>query len=463
MEHPYKCIECGNTPLHQHGDGYGCSKCGAAFRIMFGVPLLMKSLEVAPAASTLDFETCSAICQATGVPADEDKCRILQQIMSYNYHLPTLHLAAENNYFLSRIPLPEHLKRSVELSTCSNYPVNQDVRYRIIDHLLPDALACATVSTRNVRLENTGTSIISSKANPPVLLSYHWRTPAGAVVVYDGDRTILPIDLLPGRALTVPTVIRTPAFTGSHMLELSLVHEGVSWLEGGKFTVGVEIVKGAMTAPVHWVQVAGGKYDYGEDHEKGRARLREEVQRRHHAGMRILELGGCCNPMTRGLDADLYIVDIDIQTLQVGQMVVANPGERLHFVAADAYDLPFADGSFDGIAMFATLHHFRAHPGLFLAKLKRLLKRDGFMAIMCEPCGTYLHGQADPSIIRELEHGINEQVFTLEEYHHLFQRAGLYSTWTVIEGASFKTILQVEPNPTPVPVGLAPLLASPAA
>jgi ubiquinone/menaquinone biosynthesis C-methylase UbiE len=462
MTHPYKCIECSHTPLRHRGDAYSCSQCGAKFRVVFGVPLLLKNLEIAPATNALDFEVSSAICQATGVAADKKKHRILQQILSYNYRLPTLHLAAENNYFLSRIPLPEHLRKSAEIAGCSNHPVNEDVRYRIIDHLLPDALPCATLSTRNVRLENIGTSTISSKTKPPVLLAYHWRTPAGALVVYDGERTILPIDLLPGRAITIPTVIRTPAYTGPHMLELCLVHEGVSWLEGDKFTVGVEIVKDSLTTPAHWVQIAGGAYEYAEDHEKGRARLKAEVERRHHAGMRILELGGCCNPMARGLDADVYIVDIDIQTLQVGQMVVTNPGERLHFVAADAYDLPFADGSFDAITMFATLHHF-AHPGEVLTRLKRLLKRDGFMAIMCEPCGTYLHGLADPSIVRELEHGINEQVFTLEEYHHLFQRAGLYSTWTMVEGTSFKSILQLEAPPTPVPVGLETILATPAA
>jgi SAM-dependent methyltransferase len=77
-------------------------------------------------------------------------------------------------------------------------------------------------------------------------------------------------------------------------------------------------------------------------------------------------------------------------------------------VAADANDLPFADGSFDCAVMFSALHHF-ADPIDVLPRLARLVKRDGFLAIMCEPVGCYFNGEVDAEVSRELEQGINEQ------------------------------------------------------
>jgi SAM-dependent methyltransferase len=447
-DHPFKCLECGKAPLEQGGGGYRCSRCGTNYQELFGVPLFLKGARVSRSAPLLSAEAAAAICRDApsilGAAADETKAGVLQDILSYHYDFPSSHLAAENNYFLDRVPLPDHLKRPRPTARCPDLPVNENVRYRIVSHLVPEALPRATLLTRNVRLENVGASIISSKVAPAVWLSYRWRSPAGALLA-DGERTVLPVDLLPGRAITVPTVLRTPRAAGPAVLELALRQEGGRWL-GDSFGLGVNIVAGRLTAPAHWARLPPGQYDYSHDHEKGRGRLKEEVARRHHPEMRALELGGCCNPMARGLDADVYVVDVDVQTLQVGQALVRQPGERLYFVAADAHDLPFADGSFDAITMFASLHHF-ADPIELLTKLRRLLRRNGFLAIMCEPCGTYLNGQADAGVLRELERGINEQVFSLEEYHYMFQRAGLYSPWATVEGPSFKAILQAEPGP----------------
>src|SRR5436305_1274370 len=82
----------------------------------------------------------------------------------------------------------------------------------------------------SVRLRNVGPGIISSRGPNPVCLSYHWRNRWGKTVVLDGARSYLPIDLAPGRALTLPTLIVTPDRPGAYKLQLSLVHEGVGWL-----------------------------------------------------------------------------------------------------------------------------------------------------------------------------------------------------------------------------------------
>ncbi|OWK46305.1 class I SAM-dependent methyltransferase [Fimbriiglobus ruber] len=347
---------------------------------------------------------------------------------------------------MNRIKLADLPARPVDNVVGDGGPVNLDVRYRILSHLLPDALPRDTLLTRNVRVQNTGTSVISSRTANPVYLSYHWRTPAGTVVVFEGERTAFPIDLPQGRTITVPTIIRTPPGPGSYMLELMMIHEQVAWLSRDAVSVGVEIVpEPERTIPAHWVvSPPSESYTYESDHYQARDWLREEFGRRHRPGMRVLEIGGCCNPMARGLDADVYSIDIDVQTLQIGQLSIDGSGERLHFVCADAHALPFAGRSFDCVVLFSSLHHF-ADPLAVLRNIKYVLKNDGFLAIMCEPVGTYLNGHASREFIEELEQGINEQIFTREEYHHFFQRVGLYATWVAVDGGSFKAILQPRP------------------
>jgi SAM-dependent methyltransferase len=155
--------------------------------------------------------------------------------------------------------------------------------------------------------------------------------------------------------------------------------------------------------------------------------------------------------MARGLPGEVYSVDVDVQTLQVGQLRVGT-GEPLQFVCADAHELPFADGSFDVAVLFASLHHFH-DPVRCLTGLRRVLKRDGLLAIMCEPVGVYHDGHVSEEFRRELEQGINEQIFTAEEYAWMFGRAGLYVTWAEIDRGSFKAFLTPDvPEPAMAPL-----------
>ena len=444
-DHPFKCIRCASTALEPGEAEYRCRSCSHSYPVAFGVPLFVRSLRVTPSDCDVSPETAAEVCRVHGFPSDDASVRTLRQILSHNYHLEDLSLAAENNYFLHRVRV--NGRRTARPHAGHDHlPVNEDVRYRVVGHLLPDALPAGRVLSRNVRVQNTGASVISSKSPHPVYLSYHWRTPAGEVVEFDGERTVFPIDLAPGRTITVPAMIRTPASPGPYMLELTMVREGVAWLDGDATSAGVDVVPdtGAAT-PSHW-EAAGkpaGGYTYEDDHRRARDILCAEVGRRHRPGMRLLELGGCCSPMARGLDADVYSVDIDVQTLQVGQLSVA-PGERLRFVCADAHHLPFADHTFDGVVVFSALHHFAA-PHEVLARLKPLLRPGAFLAIMCEPVGFYRDGVVSEEFIDELAQGINEQIFTLDEYHHMFRRAGLYTTWAKDEGGSFKAVLQAKP------------------
>jgi len=60
-------------------------------------------------------------------------------------------------------------------------------------------------------------------------LAYHWRSPEGKVVVWDGDRTRLPGKLLPGESVQLAVRVRAPRKAGRYLLELAMVREQVCW------------------------------------------------------------------------------------------------------------------------------------------------------------------------------------------------------------------------------------------
>jgi ubiquinone/menaquinone biosynthesis C-methylase UbiE len=154
---------------------------------------------------------------------------------------------------------------------------------------------------------------------------------------------------------------------------------------------------------------------------------------------RVIEIGGGVSPMGAQLiNCDVMNVDISSPMLELAALQYGKRGaERLCFVCADAAELPIADQSIDIIMMFATLHHM-PDPAGFLASLKPLLRADGIIAFLCEPLSDSMD---DPNIIADLVEGINEQVFCLEEYVLICQRAGLYEGEFMINGGSINAVL----------------------
>ena len=75
-------------------------------------------------------------------------------------------------------------------------------------------------------------------------LAYHWRTPEGEVVAWDGDRTQLPGTLLPGESVRLAVRVRAPRKPGSYLLELGMVREQVCWYRpplAGRYQVLVRV------------------------------------------------------------------------------------------------------------------------------------------------------------------------------------------------------------------------------
>ena len=391
------------------------------------------------------------ICAAEKIPDQPENRATLREIFAWNYRLADVWLTAENNYYLKRVGLTADGYRP-KAPRMNQESLNGDIRYEIPFHRIPATLPPGETRSWNVRLVNKGAGVFSPEGPQPVFLCYRWRDATGTLTRCAEVRTTLPVEMAPGRGVTIPLWIATPERPGRYTLEVLLGQDGPIWHEAGACKIDVQVSASWNSAvPADWLTLhrLPETYDYGIDHEVGRVFLKEELARRRQPLRRVLEVGGCCNPMTWDLPGEVVSTDIDVQTLQVGALHFATTKPNIKFVAADALKQPFADGVFDCAVLFSTLHHFLDPVGC-LREMRRVVRPGGFLAILCEPIGSYRAETLSAEFRRDLEDGINEQIFTDEEYARMFDAAGLVATRAVIDGGSFKAILSCEgTEPTP--------------
>lgn len=323
--------------------------------------------------------------------------------------------------------------------------LNRDPRIAFERTFIEPVLPAGRRIRRSVRIRNDGSTSISSAGAKPVMLSYHWLDTFGNAILWDGVRTKLPVPIPSGGSLTVICDIETPAGPGWYRLQFQPVVEGERWIAGDLLTIPVTI---DATAPVVFAPAQTGQdFDYGHDHAVGLGLIAQQVAKTASSSRKlILEVGGAIHPQAASLVAhgcDVVAIDISFPMSQLGQLyfdhVETEKKGHIAFLACDAHDPPFPEATFDGVAIFAALHHF-ADPRRLLANLRRVVKPGGFIAVMCEPC------VPDPSAemyLRDLEKGINEQCWTIEEHGEIFLAAGLKPMQAQVDVASLKVILAV--------------------
>ncbi len=110
-----------------------------------------------------------------------------------------------------------------------------EYRVQWIGSQVPVSMPVASDQVIAVTMKNTSNTIWPAKAvadKDAVFVSYHWRLNGSFVDNYDGVRTELPHDIVPGEQITVANVhIVTPNKPGAYQLELTLVQENVAWFE----------------------------------------------------------------------------------------------------------------------------------------------------------------------------------------------------------------------------------------
>jgi SpoIID/LytB domain protein len=93
---------------------------------------------------------------------------------------------------------------------------------------LPSFIAGGTYDVPVV-LKNAGAAAWNAAPPNNINVSYHWSTPAGATVVWDGLRTPLAANVAPGASANVTLKVATPRDPGTYTLTIDLVREGIGW------------------------------------------------------------------------------------------------------------------------------------------------------------------------------------------------------------------------------------------
>jgi SAM-dependent methyltransferase len=187
------------------------------------------------------------------------------------------------------------------------------------------------------------------------------------------------------------------------------------------------------------------RLDYGADHARGLDIMRGWMTGLDIQHARVLEIGGNAYPAIAEIEGELHNVDVDLLGLQIGclvqdRMELERQGRRVHHLCADADELPYANGYFDAIVMFASLHHF-PDPARTLAHVATKLCPGGFIGLFCEPVGHVHPGAVEADYLRELQRGVNEQSFLMREWADIIRAAHLQAAEVIVEGGSLKARL----------------------
>ena len=432
----FSCLDCSGT-LREAECRLICAQCGVDYPIHLGVPILVRGAWATPSPFSLSQDTFLSICKMYMIQPDEEAKVFLTEVLAHEHHFEDKSLDAENNYFLNRLGLGAASGR--QILDENHHESGARFSYQIVRHHIPSELAAGTQTSHNVRLRNTGDKAWTSFSLGGHVLGSKWYTGTGTSLNSEAQQTPLPTALFPGREVTIPIYLTPPSEAGEYFLRIgfSSKDDGSELIDPLEIPVTVRI---APRRPYEEVQIGAGPKlsDYNEDHREAIRILADAV--RKHGSQVGLELGGCSTPMTVHQPCQIVNVDIDIQTLQVGRFVSNRRGHHhVKFVCSDAHYLAFQHASFDFAAVFAALHHF-SDPLTVLKNLARIVRPEGFIAVMCEPAGHY-RDRPDPEMQSQMEFGINEQRFSLQEYQEMFHDAGLRLESAKLDADSLKAIL----------------------
>jgi SAM-dependent methyltransferase len=452
MQSVLQCVHCRAGTLVKTSETLTCEHCGMTYPVVHGVSLLYPGVTIEPVAG-IDERVVTAICQHQNLPLTPSMLAQVAVIFRQGYRFP-------NQLVDREVRVAEILKsvgkiaettitqlRDRELLPLCLEP--EHITYRITHDYLPSTMVAGLRFTANVGLLNQGAVPIDSQGISPIYLSYHWCSLEGEMVIYDGERTALPIVLLPGRRITLPMLIQVPAVLGDYRLQICLVQEQVAWLEADAAEIVIQVVAPAdrltLTDCWHQDQILMNYYD---DHQYAIGLVKQQLATIDAVAPHLLEIGGNACPMLQcGFLGHLYNLDIDVQGLQLAHLSNQHQNLDMTCICGDVDRIPFGDSSLDGVVMFATLHHF-VDPAYTLRMLAQKIRPQGFIAVLCEPVGHYYCPQkTDPAVCMDAEFlealrlGVNEQTFSLDEYAAIFHRSGLVATKVEVNGTSLKAFL----------------------
>lgn len=456
------CPRCHASPIGPAvAEELECPGCGTVYPVIGRVPVMFGTVLPPAAEARVTAAAVRDVLTAFQLPTDALTVLRLRRLMQRQPRFGDALVQTEAAQFVERVrgsgwAVEANGEASQAMDRAAPRPGRQgpaELRPRIrwiADHV-PRIIPPGHEFTVNLRFRNTGAVTLRHRPPGNVTIAPRWLWPDGREIPGAADlRTPLPLDVPPGRELTLPVTLAAPSGQGRCHLRLVMVEEGVGWLDEDATEIAVTL------RPTQWAETPAGwriepvrDLDYGADHALGLEVLRAWLA---DAGPRprVLEVGGNAYPAIAEVGGERHNMDVDLLGLQVGCMVqdrmvpertaAGHDPSRVHMVCADADALPYPAGHFDAVAMFATLHHF-PDPARTLAGLAGHLRRGGFIAVLCEPVGHFHPGHPDPGFLRELERGVNEQSFLLREWAEIFRTARLDVAEARVDGSSLKARL----------------------
>ena len=453
-----RCVACGSPDLARGPDLLDCPSCDRSYPIVADVPVMFSDA-VVMRGPLLAPSVVRTVLRSMDLPAEPGNALRVRRASGTRASYGDRLVAAESAQFLRRVhasgyPVPaELLKPSHDPNAAAEGAGDGQPGCRWVTDYIPRAMAPNDAILANVRFENCGTGPMRHDGEGRVGIAFAWTDQAGQPVPVEPYRTPLPVDLPPGQAITLPVRLIAPPVAGRYTLVLRMVMEGVRWLEPEHGPLCIHVRPGAaFVPPVHWALNRHAPASYVADQARGIAMLRAWLKRGAPSPVKLLlEIGGNAKPAVAHVPGRSYNVDVDLLGLQVGHVAQLarrrgvwpppDPGRStVSFVCADARNLPFPERYFDAIVMFAALHHL-PEPAALLRRLRGYLRPGGFIGLFCEPVGQIWPGAVDPAFAAELEHGVNEQGFSLAEYAQMFAAAGLQAADLIVDHNSLKARL----------------------
>jgi hypothetical protein len=444
------CPDCAGGRLRTDPTGRRCGGCGRVYPERHGVVDFLEYCEDgAAAAAPPSPEVVGAIIRGTGLDDSPRIRRAVEEIYARTARRTgSAQQSAEIGDMLDRFGVdggaatagvaPPARGRWERLR--ARLPgAGAGVELAYERHYIEPRLPTGARIHRNVRVRNTGRGPWSPAGPGAFRLGCRWLRD-GRALAGGAEPTAVPIVIEPGRAITLPVHIDVPAEPGSHRLRvLPLAGPAARPVEDAALDLAIEVVAG-LDVPAARVTANERTLTYAEDHATGQSMLREHVAARYgERPIRILEIGSGTHPQSPWVThGEVVNLDISAPMLELGSLHYEQHASRVAFLCCDALRPPLADASFDGVVMFATLHHF-AEPEALLRRSRRLLVAGGFVAVMCEPVNAALDS---PEVIRDLSKGIDEQVFSVDEYLAIFASAGLEPVEARHDPGSLKVILR---------------------
>ncbi len=145
--------------------------------------------------------------------------------------IPTHHEMIENDTKSVQIPDEAEAKAMWE-RIIFNQPMSRyGVEYINGTEDIPDAMGTNQNYTSSLVIKNTSTTEWVRGGLQPFYISYHWLDfETKKTVVFDGERSFLPYDIVePGEVVNIDVEILSPAEPGNYILQIDMVHEGVTW------------------------------------------------------------------------------------------------------------------------------------------------------------------------------------------------------------------------------------------